>query len=42
MAKIGLKNFRYSPLTEAADGTPSYDGAQNEIRTYYVDEGQNK
>lgn len=28
MAKIGLKNFRYSPLTEAADGTPSYDGAK--------------
>ena len=28
MAKIGLTNFRYSPLTEAADGTPSYAGAQ--------------
>lgn len=27
MAKIGLNNFRYSILTEAADGTPSYDGA---------------
>lgn len=27
MAKIGLTNFRYSMLTEAADGTPSYDGA---------------
>ena len=27
MAKIGLNNFRYSVLTEAADGTPSYDGA---------------
>lgn len=27
MAKIGLKNFRYGILTEAADGTPSYDGA---------------
>ena len=28
MAKIGLTNFRYSFLTEAADGTPSYAGAQ--------------
>ena len=28
MAKIGLNNFRYSTLTEAADGTPSYDGAK--------------
>lgn len=28
MAKIGLTNFRYSHLTEAADGTPSYDGAK--------------
>lgn len=28
MAKIGLNNFRYSILTEAADGTPSYDGAK--------------
>lgn len=27
MAKIGLKNFRYSVLTEATDGTPSYAGA---------------
>lgn len=27
MAKIGLKNFRWSRLTEAEDGTPSYDGA---------------
>lgn len=27
MAKIGLNNFRYSVLTEAQDGTPSYDGA---------------
>lgn len=27
MAKIGLTNFRYSVLTEAADGTPSYAGA---------------
>lgn len=26
MAKIGLTNFRYSPLTEAEDGTPSYAG----------------
>ena len=24
MAKIGLNNFRYSLLTEAEDGTPSY------------------
>ena len=29
MAKIGLTNFRYSILTEAADGTPSYDGAKS-------------
>lgn len=28
MAKIGLNNFRYSKLTEAADGTPTYDGAK--------------
>lgn len=28
MAKIGLNSFRYSILTEAADGTPSYDGAK--------------
>lgn len=28
MAKIGLSNFRYSILTESADGTPSYDGAK--------------
>ena len=28
MAKIGLNNFRYGILTEAADGTPSYDGAK--------------
>lgn len=28
MAKIGLNNFRYSKLTEAQDGTPSYDGAK--------------
>ena len=27
MAKIGLDNFRYGILTEAQDGTPSYDGA---------------
>ena len=27
MAKIGLNNFRYGILTEAEDGTPSYDGA---------------
>lgn len=27
MAKIGLTNFRFSVLTEAADGTPSYAGA---------------
>ena len=29
MAKIGLNNFWYSHLTEAQDGTPSYDGAKN-------------
>lgn len=28
MAKIGLNNFRYSVLTEAQDGTPSYNGAK--------------
>lgn len=28
MAKIGLNNFRWGKLTEAADGTPSYDGAK--------------
>lgn len=28
MAKIGLNNFRYSILSEASDGTPSYDGAK--------------
>lgn len=28
MAKIGLNNFRYSELTEAADGTPAYKGAK--------------
>lgn len=28
MAKIGLNNFRYSPLTEGPDGTPSYAGAK--------------
>jgi phi13 family phage major tail protein len=28
MAKIGLNNFRYSELTEATDGTPSYAGAK--------------
>lgn len=27
MARIGLNNFRYSTLTEASDGTPSYNGA---------------
>ena len=27
MAKIGLNNFRYGILTEADDGTPSYNGA---------------
>ena len=29
MAKIGLNNLWYSHLTEAADGTPSYDGAKS-------------
>lgn len=28
MAKIGLNNFRYSGLTEASDGTATYDGAK--------------
>lgn len=28
MAKIGLNSFRYSLLTEAADGTPAYNGPQ--------------
>lgn len=28
MAKIGLNNFRYGVLTEAQDGTPTYDGAK--------------
>ena len=28
MAKIGLTNFRYSELTEATDGTPTYAGAK--------------
>ena len=28
MAKIGLNNFRYSVLTEAQDGTPTYAGAK--------------
>ena len=27
MARIGLRNFRYGILTEAQDGTPSYNGA---------------
>lgn len=29
MAKIGLNNFKYSKLTEASDGTPSYAGAKS-------------
>lgn len=29
MALIGLNNFWYSKLTEALDGTPTYDGAKN-------------
>lgn len=29
MAKIGLNNFWYSKLTEALDGTPSFDGAKS-------------
>lgn len=29
MAKIGLKYFKYSNLTEAPDGTASYDGAKS-------------
>ena len=29
MAKIGLNNLWYAKLTEAVDGTPSYDGAKS-------------
>ena len=29
MAKIGLKYFKYAILTEAPDGTPTYDGAKS-------------
>ena len=29
MAKIGLNNLYYAKLTEAVDGTPSYDGAKS-------------
>ena len=29
MAKIGLNNLYYAKLTEAQDGTPSYDGAKS-------------
>lgn len=29
MARIGLNNFWYSHLTEAADGTPTFDGAKS-------------
>lgn len=29
MAKIGLNNLWYSMLTEASDGTPTYDGAKS-------------
>ena len=29
MAKIGLTNFYWSKLTEALDGTPTYDGAKS-------------
>ena len=32
MAKIGLNNFRYSILTEAVDGTPTYSGAVKPAR----------
>ena len=28
MAKIGLSNLIWSKLTEASDGTPTYDGAK--------------
>jgi hypothetical protein len=28
MAKIGLNNFKYSKLTEAEDGTASYEGVK--------------
>jgi phi13 family phage major tail protein len=29
MAKIGLNNFFYAKLTEASDGTPTYDGGKS-------------
>ena len=29
MARIGLNNLWYSPLTEAQDGTPTYSGAKS-------------
>lgn len=29
MAKIGLNSFKYSPLTEADDGTAKYEGAKS-------------
>ena len=28
MAKIGLSNLLWAKLTEASDGTPTYDGAK--------------
>ena len=28
MAQVGLNNFRYAKLTEAQDGTATYDGAK--------------
>jgi len=36
MAKIGLNSFRYSVLTEATDGTPSYDGANTPAKAVSV------
>nr|DAO53767.1 MAG TPA: tail tube protein [Caudoviricetes sp.] len=44
MAKIGLNNFRYSKLTEAEDGTPSYDGAKKPAKavSFSVDVSNNE
>ena len=44
MAKIGLNNFRYSKLTEAQDGTPSYDGAKKPAKavSFSVDVSNNE
>lgn len=44
MAKIGLSNFRYAKLTEAEDGTPSYDGAKKPAKavSFNVDVSNNE